>query len=252
MWRSARIALQFLTRFPVRIEPPASGPQLGRSLLWYPAIGLLLGAVLYALALALAGKSPLLAGALVLALWVLGTGALHLDGLADVADAWVGGHGDRERTLAIMKDVHAGAVAIAAVSVVLILKWSALAAVLARGSGMVTLAMVSNFLLPPLLGRTAIPCLLATTAYVRPGGIAAELIAHQRRTGSLLISAAAAVLAVALGGARALSAIAVAAVLLYGLRRGFVRRLGGVTGDCCGTVVELIETAVLVTLALFV
>ena len=250
MLRSARVALQFLTRFPVRIEPPASGAELGRSLWWYPVVGALLGLVLYATAFALAGRPPLLGAALVLCVWVLGTGALHLDGLADVADAWVGGHGDRERTLAIMKDVHAGTMAIAALVVVLLLKWSALTSLLTHGAPRFALPVLANCVLPPLLARAAIPLLLATTAYVRPGGIATELVAHQRRPANVLVFAAAAALAVGLGALRGLLALLAAAALLFGLRLAFVRRLGGVTGDCCGTVIELIEASVLVTLAL--
>ena len=101
------IALQFLTRLPVRL-PEAPGEQdIGRSLLYYPLVGLLLGFTLAALAWAL-GEGTLLHAAILLAAWVLMSGALHLDGLADSADAWAGGQGDRERSLAIMKDPACG------------------------------------------------------------------------------------------------------------------------------------------------
>src|SRR5919108_3069538 len=101
--RPALIAVQFLTCFPLRLEPPPSGREAGLSLLWYPAVGLLLGFLLWAAAVLLSPLARPLAAAVVLTLWVACTGALHLDGLADTADAWVGGRGDRERTLAIMK-----------------------------------------------------------------------------------------------------------------------------------------------------
>lgn len=70
--------------------------------------------------------------ALLLVFWVLATGALHLDGLADSADAWVGGLGDRERTLAIMKDPCCGPAAVVALVVVLLVKFAALAQHLPR------------------------------------------------------------------------------------------------------------------------
>jgi adenosylcobinamide-GDP ribazoletransferase len=92
------VALQFLTRLPVRLDPPPTPQEVGASLAWYPPVGLLLGLLLSGSAVALARLPPLLAAALVLTLWVLSTGALHLDGLADTADAWVGGHGDRARS----------------------------------------------------------------------------------------------------------------------------------------------------------
>ncbi|NCA91441.1 MAG: adenosylcobinamide-GDP ribazoletransferase, partial [Gammaproteobacteria bacterium] len=91
------IALQFLTRLPVRLTGELSAADLGRSLLYYPLVGLLLGGLLVAGGWLLAGGglltgvAPVLAAALVLSLWVGLTGALHLDGLADMIDAWAGG-----------------------------------------------------------------------------------------------------------------------------------------------------------------
>lgn len=108
--RAFLVALQFLTRLPVRLRAAPSEEELGRSLLFYPLVGLLIGMLLTTLAMAIsaAGISDLLGAALVLAAWVVLTGGLHLDGLADSADAWSGGRGDRERTLAIMKDPYWG------------------------------------------------------------------------------------------------------------------------------------------------
>ncbi|HCA63204.1 MAG TPA: adenosylcobinamide-GDP ribazoletransferase, partial [Pseudomonas sp.] len=79
------IALQFLTSLPIRLPAMPTPRQQGRSLLHYPAVGLFLGALLWLAALLLEGASPLLQAALLLALWVALTGALHLDGLADSA-----------------------------------------------------------------------------------------------------------------------------------------------------------------------
>lgn len=70
----------------------------------------------------------ILVAALVLALWVYFTGAMHLDGVADTADAWVGGLGDHQRTLEIMKDPRVGAMAVAAMLLVLLVKFAAITA----------------------------------------------------------------------------------------------------------------------------
>src|SRR6185312_11814701 len=102
--RAVRVALQFLTRLPLRIETPPQAREIGLSLACYPVVGLALGVILWSAALPASRLPGLLGAALVLALWVALTGALHLDGIADVADAWIGGHGDRERTLRIMQD----------------------------------------------------------------------------------------------------------------------------------------------------
>lgn len=107
------IALQFLTRLPVRLLGMPAPEQVGRSLLWYPLVGLLLGGLLLAAQALLSQQPAVLQAALLLTLWVALSGGLHLDGLADTADAWVGGYGDRERTLAIMKDPRSGPIAVA-------------------------------------------------------------------------------------------------------------------------------------------
>jgi adenosylcobinamide-GDP ribazoletransferase len=71
----------------------------------------------------------MLHAALLLTVWVLLSGGLHLDGLADSADAWLGGFGDRERTLTIMKDPRSGPIAVVVLVLVLLLKFCALAGV---------------------------------------------------------------------------------------------------------------------------
>ena len=63
---------------------------------------------------------------MLLAVWVLLTGALHLDGVADCADAWVGGFGDREKTFQILKDPRSGPIAVVVLVLVLLVKWAAL------------------------------------------------------------------------------------------------------------------------------
>ena len=131
--RSLLVALQFLTRLPVRLSAMPTPEQFGRAVLCYPLVGVLIGVVLYAAARSLDGTPPLLQAALLLSLWVALSGALHLDGLADMADAWIGGLGDRERTLAIMKDPRSGPVAVVVLVLVLLLKFSALAALLGQG-----------------------------------------------------------------------------------------------------------------------
>lgn len=102
------IALQFLSSLPIRLPGMPTPQELGRSLLFYPLVGLLFGAILWALNGLLLGTPLLLHAALLLTVWVLLSGGLHLDGLADSADAWLGGFGDRERTLTIMKDPRSG------------------------------------------------------------------------------------------------------------------------------------------------
>lgn len=249
--RAARVALQFLTRLPLRIEPPPQAPEIGLSLACYPVVGLTLGVILWGTTLAAARLTALLSAAIVLAVWIAITGALHLDGLADTADAWVGGHGDRERTLRIMKDPCSGPVALAVVNGLLLLKFAALAALATHPhtAPWRDPRLAAGCLLPPLLARAAIPPLFAQTAYVRAQGIARDLAAHQSRGAAALMTGLTALGTLAGCGVRGAIALSAAAIT-YGLvRRALVRRLGGFTGDGAGALIELIEAACLVAIA---
>lgn len=240
------IALQFLSCLPVRLSPAPEPVETGRSLLWYPLVGLLLGAMLWGLGLLLAPVAPLLRAALLLGVWVLTTGALHIDGLGDTADAWVGSHGDRERMLAIMKDPYAGPMAVAAIVVVLLLKFAALETLLAyTDDGM----HLGHVVLAPLLARCAMPLLFATTPYVRAAGLGSAMTAHLPRRAALIVALLTALSVCLLYGMTGVIAVAGALVIFAGLRHALLRRLGGTTGDTAGAMIELIEAGVLVLVA---
>ena len=250
--RSARIALQFLTCFPISLEPPPVGREVGLSLLWYPVVGLLLGLLLWGAAVLLSSVAIPLEASIIVAVWVISTGALHLDGLADTVDAWAGGRGVRERTLAIMKDPYSGPVGVAAVVCLLLLKFGALSALLlVRGSGdWGEMRFACAFVLPPTLARGAVPFLFAQTPYVRVQGIGADLAQYQSRTGAWVIAAVTGLAGITFGGRLGLAAIGVTAATYLIMRRAFIRRVGGTTGDCAGAMVEVIETLTVTAIAL--
>ena len=237
------IALQFLSSLPIRLPGMPSPQELGRSLLFYPLVGLLFGGLLWGLNALLSGAPAMLHAAILLTVWVVLSGGLHLDGLADSADAWLGGFGDRERTLTIMKDPRSGPIAVVTLVLVLLLKFAALLALIEH---QVTVALI----LAPLLGRTALLGLFLTTPYVRAGGLGQALADHlPRKIGQrvLLLSALACVLMAGWSGVIALVA---AAGVFAGVRHLMMRRLGGTTGDTAGALLELLEVAVLMALAL--
>jgi len=233
------IALQLLTRIPVTYSFVADDQQLGRSPLYYPLIGLLIGGLLLLATQLFPTGAIGLQAAVLLTLWVGLTGGLHLDGLADCADAWVGGFGDRERSLRIMKDPASGPLAVVMLLLILLLKWTALVALLEQHQW-------SPLLFAPLLGRSAILALMLSTPYLRPQGMASKLLDN------LPVTTAKQVLAVAgLAGLIGLGWPALLATILplLWLRHVALSRLGGVTGDVYGAAVELIEASVLVVAA---
>lgn len=234
------IALQFLSSLPVRLPGMPSPEASGRSLLFYPAVGLLFGVFLWAASALLAGTPVLLHAALLLALWVVLSGGLHLDGLADSADAWLGGFGDRERTLLIMKDPRSGPMAVVTLVLVLLLKFCALLALLEQGQQ-------AALVLAPVLARAAMLGLFMGTPYVRAGGLGQALADHlPRRAGAWLLAGVALV-------SLAFCGVWVSLLVLAGfmaLRRQMIKRLGGTTGDTAGAMLELLELLVLLGAAL--
>jgi adenosylcobinamide-GDP ribazoletransferase len=239
-WQSFLCALQFLTLLPVRLSGMPDGATQARSLLYYPLVGALIGLGLMLLALGMQELPTGLAAALILMVWAGVTGGLHLDGLADSADGWMGGLGDRERTLRIMKDPHLGASGALALLLLLLLKWSAITALLDAG-------LLWPLLLAPLAGRTGALLLLATTPYARREGIASTMLARLQHRHAIAIGGAVVVLL-------ALYSLWLPLCLLlagYGLRTLMLRRLGGTTGDTAGALIELIEALLLILAVVF-
>ena len=243
MIRAFSLALVFLTRIPVPLWFNPTPAEWGRSALFFPVVGLLLGLLLAIPAPLLATLDPGIGAALLLTWWVALTGGLHLDGLADTADAWVGGGGNRDKTLAIMKDARSGPMAILAVVLVLLNKFATLQLLLARQAWPVLLAA-------PVLGRAAMLFLLLTTPYVRPGGLGAAYANHLPRTACIWLLSGGGVLGLWLFGWSGAVLLSVLSLKLLWWRRLLLRRLGGTTGDTLGAAGELTETVALMILAL--
>ncbi|MEW6220187.1 MAG: adenosylcobinamide-GDP ribazoletransferase [Thermodesulfobacteriota bacterium] len=244
------VALAFLTILPVPVRPALSGEEVGRASAFFPLAGgvqgliLVLAASLFTLLLPL----PVVAG-LVLAVHVLVTGGLHLDGLADSADA-LACRGGRERKLMIMKESRVGAMGVVAVALALILQARLLEALLAREQAP---ALAILFLMP-VLGRWAMVTAMAQAQPARPEGLGRLFLEHTGRRQLALASLGAgglalAAVALAAGGWQLAALLAVASVGLCGLARGIVRlahqQLGGMTGDTFGALAVLADLVLL-------
>lgn len=231
------IAVQFMTTIPIKLPYLPSREQNALSMLFYPVIGLMIGGVLWLVASYVQLPMMLLSCA-VMVVWVWLTGGLHLDGLADTADAWVGGFGDRQRTLTIMKDPNTGAMGVMAIVLCLALKWAAVYCLL-------ELDAVLALLFVPMLGRMSALALFATTPYVRQHGLGSALQdVPKYLLWLVMLGFGAAVFA--LSWQMALVMIGVWAVMLAWLRWRFVGRIGGITGDTVGASIEVVEVAMLV------
>lgn len=235
---SPLLALEFLTVLRLRRPAVASTEQFARALLWYPAVGLLIGLVAAGFDRLLRPRLPALTEAVLLLLLLEGlTGLLHLDGLADCADGLLGLH-ERARRLEIMRDSRVGAFGVAAIGFYLLLAVSALA-------GLHGPARTATLAGTPALGRAAMVVAAALFPNARSGGLATGFHAAARGwPGALALASAVAIALLVWGwGGVALAGVAlVAAAATAGLA---ARRLGGVTGDVFGASCEIAQVAVL-------
>ncbi|NOQ14319.1 MAG: adenosylcobinamide-GDP ribazoletransferase [Methyloprofundus sp.] len=241
MLASFTLALQFLTRLPLNLNITLSDQRAGHSVLFFPLVGLLIGAILTLVSSQLPEQSLALNAAIILTAWVLLTGGLHLDGLADCSDAWAGGLADRERSLAIMKDPAAGPIAVIILILLLLLKWTALQSLLQQQQVLVPL------LLAPLLGRLSILILMLSTPYIRKNGLGSAMQQQLPRQAAKLIIFFSLTLFLWLTNTYTLIA---ALSCIFFIRYLALQRLQGITGDVYGASVEIVETVVLISLAL--
>lgn len=229
------IALQFLTIIPVTHSYIANDKQLGDSSLYYPLIGLMIGGLLVIATLWFSTVPLSILSTLVLIFWVLLTGGLHLDGLADCADAWVGGLGSKQRSLDIMKDPAAGPIAVVVLVLLLLLKWSLISLIIEQKS-------IEVLLLTPMLGRLSILILMQTTEYTRADGLGAKIVANLPVMAVKRLSLFCVVISIYYLGILSISFMFIMLLLIYYQSQ---KRLGGVTGDIYGASVELVEVIIL-------
>jgi len=235
--RGVVAAFSFMTRVPVW-RGPVLEADLGRSVGFFPLVGLVLGLALTGFAFAShAVFSPLLLAVLLVALLAALTGGLHLDGMADLFDALGSGRGDRVRMLAIMRDSRIGSHGAAGLTLLLVAKVAALTRVLETHDLVVVLAF-------PAIARWAVTPLVVLFPYARPEGLGRAFHGAGRR--ELAIAAAIAAAAVAALGTRLLLPTLGAGLLVMAMGWWLSRRLGGLTGDIYGAGIEMAELIVLV------
>jgi adenosylcobinamide-GDP ribazoletransferase len=232
-------ALKFLTIFPLPERWGKTREHLAGSLPYFPLVGLLLGAILFAINYGLSYILPQsITSVLLIIALVIMTGAHHLDGLMDSFDGAVSGK-SREKRLGIMADSHVGAFGIIAAVLLLLLKYASLSSL----SGAMLLPVL---LLMPLLSRWMMVSAISVFPYARSSGLG--LAFKQGATWQRLAVATAVslVVTVLLMGWWGLALVAVLWLIVFGIASYFKSRLGGLTGDVYGAINEISEVLVLI------
>lgn len=237
--QDGKLALAFLTRLPVRSARPWQGADLAASVAMFPLVGLmvgLLGALTYACATTL-GLPPLPAAVLALAALVWSTGAMHEDGLADLADGF--GGTSRARKLEIMRDPRVGSFGVIAIVLALLARVGALAALAEPAP--VAAALVTS----AALSRALMPVAMLAMPQARSDGLATR--AGRPHPARVAAAAAIAILIALVLLPPPVAAVAIAAAVLAGAMVAMVafRTLGGITGDVLGAIQQLAEIAFL-------
>jgi adenosylcobinamide-GDP ribazoletransferase len=241
-WIALLAAIQFLTILPPLIRRSFTPRQLSASVAFFPLVGALLGLFLAATGALLALVFPPLArSAVILTLWVLLTGCLHLDGFLDTCDGLLGGWTPEQR-LEIMRDERVGAYALAGGVLLLLLKFSALASLSRHWEALVVATT---------LGRWGMSLAIVAFPYARPEGLGRSM---KDQAGWLHVGIATIITLIVVwlaGHLTGLAIMALAGVVVWLGARFALRRIPGLTGDVYGALNETIELVVLLAMVTF-
>lgn len=232
--RQLLLATAFLTRLPMPQPKRVTPAEFAASVRWFPVVGLIIGTVVAVATAAGARVDPWLGALLGLLAWVLVTGGLHLDGLADLSDALGAAHRDKERLIAVLSDPRIGSFGVLALILQIAAKLVLLKLLAERGAlpmlPLVAMAarigpMIWTYWLPPL--KPGLGASLGTTIHRQPIFL-----------WSLVLFAI----------GIAIPALAIAALLLPAWLLFLRRQVGGISGDGHGAGIELVEAGLLLAL----
>ena len=244
-------ALSFLTIIPVPRRRETTPEEVGRSLVYFPVVGGIIGLILVTLnwLLGLVLPSAVANGLLIVSMAVI-SGALHLDGFVDTCDG-IGGHKTVEARWQVMRDSRVGAFGVISVFLLLLVKYASLSSVPASW-------LMATLVLMPVVSRWAMVYAVFTYHYARPGGLGKAL--KQGTSWRGFVIATVITLTAAIGSARLasvsyfyLAGLAIMFgvwVIVVAMAAYFKRKFSGLTGDTYGAINEVAEATVLILVGL--
>ncbi len=245
-WRwDLRVATAFLTRLPIRLPEGYLPSDLGHASRLFPVVGIGLGlaaGLVFAIATEL-GLGTLLAAIAAVAVQIALTGALHEDGLGDLADGF-GGGSTPEKKLEIMRDSRIGTYAL--VTVVLTLA-ARIAAIEALDDGIIVLGAL---LAAGAASRAAMVWQMQYLEPARPDGLGASAGRPEQQNVLIAVAIAAAVALLALEPRLAVAALIGSVVGAFVITSLAKRQIGGQTGDVLGAAQQAAELCCLIAVVL--
>lgn len=241
--RDLLVAVMFLTRLPVRSSAPWKDDDLASSVTMFPIVGALVGllsAGVYALSVAI-GLPPFLSASIAFSALIALTGALHEDGLADIADGFGGGK-TKDDKLRIMRDSRLGSYGVLALGLSLLLRIGALTA-LAHPSIAAAALIVTG-----ATSRAAMPIAMTIMSQARREGLASMAgRPHGGRAGSAAMIAML-IAFFCLPFSHAFAVVIVAGLGAYVFLWLAQSQIGGITGDVLGALQQIVEISGLIAL----
>ena len=230
-------AVRFLTSIRIRANSKESNVTRTDMLYWYPVVGGMIGVVLVVIEFCTSFLPSLLQAAILVTVWIAITGALHLDGLSDCADAWMGGHGAHSRKFEIMKDPRCGTMGVVAIVLLILMKTVAVAQP----------HQWAMLLVVPMIARLMFIPVFLWLPYVGEGGLGGEIqkaLSPEKQIvcRRIIIAGALAVL-LFVPILLWLSLLIVTVLVFLMWRQMMMKWLHGFTGDCIGMLAELSELA---------
>ncbi len=224
-------ALRFLTIIPVPYKQGENMAKVGGSAAFFPVVGLLIGTLLFgAERLFNLLFIPEVNAALICLLWIVISGGLHLDGLADLADG-LGGGRTKEEKLSIMKDSRSGAFGVLALVILVLLKWSLIIQMMTEGNQF-------YLILIPMSARWITMNFIVMFPSARKEGMGSFFKKHMGVWKSVIAGIFTLTTVFILGGLPAIL-ICLTTLLLLGIAALIISRiLGGLTGDAYGSLIE--------------
>lgn len=231
------IALQFLSRIHLASQTVWKDEDFGRAVIFFPLVGLVIGLLLYAAYVLLSLRfTGLVRAVLVAAFWFFLTGGLHADGFMDTADGLFSGR-SREKMLEILKDSRVGSMGVIAFVFLVLLKVSFLS-VLPEKMALTALLGI------PAAARFSTLISIFQFPYARKQGLGRAFVEYARPH-TLPKGFLVALLPAVICGPWYLLLLGTAMLLTLWADVHIARKLGGVTGDTYGAVLELTEMLLL-------